>query len=136
MSAAAAPLPRVIVPKVAPMPTEREAVTGKFRIHAAFGSHKLYVTVGLREDGTVGEVFARIDKEGSTMRAMLDAWCIMVSIAMQHGVSLEEISEKFLGRRFEPSGRAEPAQFGEAKSVLDLIVRYMIEVEQKARSSS
>lgn len=107
------------------LPDEREAVTQKFRIHGEFGAHKLYVRVGLYPDGRPGEVFVTMDKFGSTTQGFAHAWCKMVSVALQRGVPLVEIVEKFKGMRFEPSGRVEPASYGTAWSVPSLIVRFL-----------
>lgn len=114
------------------LPDERQSITGEFKIYGEFGAHKVFVTVGLHPDGTPGEVFARIDKWGSTTRGFLDAWCTLVSVALQHGVPLTWIVEKFSATRFEPSGRVQFSprdgkweDFGEVTSVLDLICRYL-----------
>jgi hypothetical protein len=87
------------------MPRERESITHKFSI----GGHEGYITAGMYEDGTVGEIFLTdIGKEGSTLRGMMNSFATAISIALQYGVPLETLVQKFAYMRFEPEGSPEP----------------------------
>jgi ribonucleoside-diphosphate reductase alpha chain len=83
------------------MPRERQSITHKFSI----GGHEGYITAGMYEDGTVGEIFLTdIGKEGSTLRGLLNSYATAISIALQYGVPLETLVQKFAYMRFEPEG--------------------------------
>ena len=82
------------------LPPERFSVTHKFKV----GSHEGYLTVGLYKDGTPGELFITMAKEGSTVSGLMDSFACAVSIALQHGVPLRLLVNKFAHTRFEPSG--------------------------------
>jgi ribonucleoside-diphosphate reductase alpha chain len=83
------------------MPVERRSLTHKFCI----AGHEGYLTAGLYDDGTVGELFiSDVGKEGSTLRGVFSAWATTLSIALQHGVPLESLVRKFAYMRFEPRG--------------------------------
>ncbi|HXK34367.1 MAG TPA: vitamin B12-dependent ribonucleotide reductase, partial [Dehalococcoidia bacterium] len=82
------------------LPDERQSVTHKFRV----GEQEGYVTVGLYAEGTPGEIFVNISKEGSTIRGLMDSVAVLTSVALQYGVPLESLVAKFRGVRFEPSG--------------------------------
>ena len=83
------------------MPRERQSITHKFSI----GGHEGYITAGMYEDGTVGEIFLTdIGKEGSTLRGMMNSFATAISIALQYGVPLETLVRKFSYMRFEPEG--------------------------------
>ncbi len=103
------------------MPDERQAITHKFQI----AGHEGYLTVGLFEDGTPGEIFVVMAKEGSTISGLVDQWAQSISLLLQHGVSLEKIIEKFSHSRYEPSGWTGNPNVGMAKSITDYIVRWM-----------
>ena len=103
------------------LPNKRPAVTHKFDI----GGHRGYLTVGLYKDGQPGEVFIMMSKGGSTVRGLMDGFALMVSIALQHGVSLNTIVDKLAHTRFEPSGWSKEPGMGYAKSILDYFARYM-----------
>ena len=82
------------------MPRERESITHKFSI----AGHEGYITAGKYEDGSVGEIFLTdIGKEGSTLRGMMNSFATAISIALQYGVPLETLVQKFSYMRFEPS---------------------------------
>jgi ribonucleoside-diphosphate reductase alpha chain len=100
---------------------ERRAVTHKFSI----GGHEGYITVGLYEDGTAGEIFITMSKEGSTISGLMDAFATSVSMALQYGVPLRVLSEKFSHMRFEPSGFTGNKEIPIAKSILDYIFRWL-----------
>lgn len=103
------------------MPQDRQALTHKFRI----ASHEGYVTVGLFEDGTPGEVFITMSKEGSTLRGLMDSFAIMVSLALQYGMPLESLVKKFKDSRFEPSGFTDNKEIPEASSIMDYVFRWL-----------
>ena len=100
---------------------ERQAVTHKFSI----GGHEGYLTVGLFEDGTPGEIFITMSKEGSTLSGMMDSFATMVSLALQYGVPMKVLVTKFSHVRFEPSGVTNNKDVRFAKSVVDYIFRWM-----------
>src|ERR1700683_4498289 len=81
------------------LPAERTAITHKFEV----GGHEGYITVGLYEDGTPGEIFLRMAKEGSTVSGLMDSFATAVSLALQYGVPLTVLCDKFNHTRFEPS---------------------------------
>jgi len=100
---------------------EREAVTHKFSV----GGHEGYITVGLFEDGTPGEIFITMSKEGSTLSGLMDAFATMVSLSLQYGVPLKVLVNKFSHVRFEPSGVTNNRDVRFAKSIIDYIFRWM-----------
>jgi ribonucleoside-diphosphate reductase alpha chain len=100
---------------------ERMSVTHKFNV----GGHEGYVTVGLYPDGSVGEIFITMAKEGSTVSGLMDSFACAVSIALQHGVPLKLLCEKFAHTRFEPSGWTNNPEIGFAKSIMDYIFRWL-----------
>jgi len=100
---------------------ERASITHKFKI----GDHEGYITVGLYPNGTPGELFITMAKEGSTVSGLMDSFALAVSIALQHGVKLELFCEKFAHTRFEPSGWSGNPDLGYAKSIMDYIFRWL-----------
>ena len=103
------------------LPAERASVTHKF----ALGGHEGYITVGLYPNGQPGEIFIRMAKEGSTVSGLMDSFATAVSLALQHGVPLKVLCEKFAHTRFEPSGWTGNEQIGYAKSIMDYIFRWI-----------
>jgi ribonucleoside-diphosphate reductase alpha chain len=104
------------------MPRERQSITHKFSI----GGHEGYITCGMYEDGQVGEIFLTdIGKEGSTMRGMMNSFATAISIALQYGVPLETLVQKFAYMRFEPEGITQNAEIPFAKSMPDYIMRWL-----------
>lgn len=103
------------------LPDERRSLTH----HFAVGGQEGYVTVGLYEDGLPGEVFIRMAKEGSTVSGLMDSFAIAVSLALQYGVPLEILCEKFSHTRFEPSGWSGNPKIGYAKSLMDYLFRWL-----------
>lgn len=103
------------------LPDERHSITHKFNV----GGHKGYITVGLYENGKPGEIFISMQKEGSTLRGIMDALAISMSFNLQYGVPLEELIRKFVHVRFEPAGMTENREIPMAKSVLDYIARWL-----------
>ena len=104
------------------MPRERQSITHKFSI----GGHEGYITAGMYEDGTVGEIFLTdIGKEGSTLRGMMNSFATAISIALQYGVPLETLVRKFSYMRFEPEGMTSNPEIPFAKSMPDYIMRWL-----------
>src|SRR5690242_19139661 len=100
---------------------ERASITHKFKV----GDHEGYITVGLYPNGSPGELFITMAKEGSTVSGLMDSFALAVSIALQHGVPLKLFCEKFAHTRFEPSGWTGNPEIGYAKSIMDYIFRWM-----------
>jgi len=100
---------------------ERMSITHKFNV----GGHEGYITVGLYRDGSPGELFITMAKEGSTVSGLMDSFACAVSLSLQHGVPLKLLCEKFAHTRFEPSGWTNNADIGFAKSIMDYIFRWL-----------
>src|SRR6202044_1928977 len=100
---------------------ERASITHKFKV----GDHEGYITVGLYPDGEPGELFITMAKEGSTVSGLMDSFALATSIALQHGVPLKLLCEKFAHTRFEPSGWTTNPDIGFAKSIMDYIFRWL-----------
>jgi ribonucleoside-diphosphate reductase alpha chain len=104
------------------MPRERRSLTHKFSV----GGHEGYVTAGMYDDGTIGEIFLTdIGKEGSTLRGMMNSFATAISIALQYGVPLETLVQKFAYMRFEPEGITTNPEIPFAKSMPDYIMRWL-----------
>src|SRR3954463_14387692 len=104
------------------MPRERQSITHKFSI----GGHEGYITAGKYEDGSIGEIFITdVGKEGSTLRGMMNSFATAISIALQYGVPLETLVEKFSYMRFEPEGITQNPEIPFAKSMPDYIMRWL-----------
>jgi ribonucleoside-diphosphate reductase alpha chain len=100
---------------------ERNSITHKFDV----SGHEGYITVGLFEDGTPGEIFLVMAKEGSTISGFADAFAQAVSYCLQYGVPLQTLVDKFSHSRFEPSGMTKNPEVRFAKSIVDYIFRWM-----------
>ena len=103
------------------LPGERASVTHKFGL----AGHEGYITVGLYPNGQPGEIFIRMAKEGSTVSGLMDSFATAISLALQHGVPLRVLCEKFAHTRFEPSGWTGNPEIGYAKSIMDYIFRWI-----------
>lgn len=103
------------------LPVTRESITHKF----AIASHEGYLTIGLYPDGRPGEIFIKMSKEGSTMNGMCQAFCRAFSLAIQHGLTVEDAISRFKGMRFEPMGFTSNPEIPEASSVVDYVARYL-----------
>jgi len=103
------------------LPDEREAITHHFTV----GGQEGYLTVGLYENGVPGEIFITMAKEGSTVSGLMDCFATAVSLALQYGVPLKVLCEKFSHTRFEPSGWSGNQQIGYAKSLMDYMFRWL-----------
>jgi ribonucleoside-diphosphate reductase alpha chain len=109
-------------PKRRRMPRERQSITHKFSI----GGHEGYITAGMYEDGSIGEIFLTdIGKEGSTLRGMMNSFATAISISLQYGVPLETLVRKFSYMRFEPEGMTSNPEIPFAKSMPDYIMRWL-----------
>jgi ribonucleoside-diphosphate reductase alpha chain len=114
------------------LPAERSAVTHRFDI----SGHEGYITVGLYPDGQPGEIFLKMAKEGSTVSGLMDTFATTVSVALQYGVPLKDLVNKFAHVRFEPSGFTGNQEIPIAKSIVDYIFRWLgsrfLSVDEKA----
>src|SRR5215813_11867964 len=113
------------------LPTDRQALCHKFEI----AGHEGYIHVGFYEDGTPGEIFIKMAKEGSTISGLMDTIATLTSLALQYGVPLEALVSKFSHVRFEPSGFTKNPDIPYAKSLTDYIFRFLgsrfLSTEQK-----
>jgi ribonucleoside-diphosphate reductase alpha chain len=103
------------------LPDERHSITHKFDI----AGHEGYITVGLYEDGQPGELFLTMAKEGSTISGFADAFAQAISYALQYGVPLQDLVDKFSHVRFEPAGMTKNPDVRFAKSIVDYIFRWL-----------
>ncbi len=103
------------------LPDERRSITHKFDI----AGHEGYITVGMYEDGTPGEIFVSMSKQGSTISGLMDSFATAISYALQYGVPLRFLVDKFAHMRFEPSGFTKNPQIPYAKSIVDYLFRWM-----------
>ncbi len=103
------------------LPDERNAITHKFSV----GGHEGYITVGMYEDGSPGEIFIVMAKEGSVVSGLMDSFATAISLALQYGVPLKVLVDKFSHTRFEPSGYTGNPNIPYAKSVMDYIFRWL-----------
>jgi ribonucleoside-diphosphate reductase alpha chain len=115
------PAGRAAIPYRRRLPDERRSITHKFRVEEQEG----YLTVGLFEDGSPGEVFITISKEGSTIRGLMDSLAVMTSLALQYGVPLESLAAKFKNVRFEPHGFTSNPEIPQASSLVDYVFRWL-----------
>jgi ribonucleoside-diphosphate reductase alpha chain len=115
------------------LPAERSALTHRFEV----AGHEGYITVGLYEDGTPGEIFLKMAKEGSTVSGLMDSFATAVSLALQYGVPLQALVDKFSHSRFEPQGFTKNPEIPIAKSIMDYIFRWLasrfLPVEERDR---
>ena len=103
------------------LPGERQAITHKFSV----AGHEGYITVGMYEDRTPGEIFIVMSKEGSTISGVMDAFATAISLALQYGVPMKVLADKFSHMRFEPAGFTGNPDIPMAKSIMDYIFRWM-----------
>ena len=116
------------------LPDERKSLTHKFDI----AGHEGYITVGMYEDGKPGEIFVNMSKQGSTISGLMDAFATAISYALQYGVPLQFLVDKFAHMRFEPSGFTKNPQIPYAKSIVDYLFRWMASkfLDEQARAKS
>lgn len=103
------------------LPTTRSSITHKFVI----GDLEGYLTVGLFEDGRPGEVFIKIAKHGSTVSGLVDTVAVLTSLALQYGVTIDVLANKFEYVRFEPSGMTKNSDIRQAHSIVDYVFRWL-----------
>jgi ribonucleoside-diphosphate reductase alpha chain len=103
------------------LPATRRSVTHKFSV----SNYEGYLTVGIYDDGTPGEIFIKVAKEGSALSGMCQAFCRAFSIALQHGLSVDDAVVRFKGMRFEPMGATSNPEIPEAQSLVDYVARYL-----------
>ena len=103
------------------LPDERKSITHKFSV----GGHEGYLTAGMYDDGTPGEIFVKMAKEGSTLSGFMDGLALSISIGLQYGVPLKALVDKLTNTRFEPSGFTENPSIRYTSSVLDYIARWL-----------
>jgi ribonucleoside-diphosphate reductase alpha chain len=103
------------------LPDERQAMTHKFSI----AGHEGYLTVGVYEDGSPGEIFLKMAKEGSTISGLMDTIATMASMSLQYGVPLKALVDKFSHTRFEPAGFTNNREIPIAKSITDYVFRWL-----------
>ncbi|OGD61093.1 ribonucleoside-diphosphate reductase, adenosylcobalamin-dependent [Candidatus Berkelbacteria bacterium RIFCSPLOWO2_01_FULL_50_28] len=123
----------VYMPRRRRLPDERHAITHKFQI----AGHEGYITVGIYDDGTPGEVFITMAKQGSLISGLVDAFATSLSIMLQYGVPVSTVVRKFINSRFDPYGFTTNPQIRLAKSIVDYIARYIglkfLSVEDQAQ---
>ena len=100
---------------------ERQSITHRFNV----GKYKGYLTVGLYEDGTPGEIFILMAKEGTMISGLMDAFATAISMSLQYGVPLSVLVNKFSHMRFEPSGATNNPNIRIASSIVDYVFRWM-----------
>lgn len=103
------------------MPTTRRSLTHKF----AIAGHEGYLTIGLFDDGSPGEIFIKMSKEGSTLSGLIQGFCRAFSLALQYGLSIRDAVDRFRGMRFDPMGPTSNPDIPEALSILDYVARYL-----------
>lgn len=107
------------------LPDTRRGVIKKVKLFTEQGDIDLFININRYEDGDCAEVFVSLGKQGSTLQGMVDAWAMMVSIALQHGTPLDKVVEKFTGHAFPPAGMTSDPEFKNCSSILDLVVRVL-----------
>ena len=98
-----------------------ESVTHKFSVNG----HEGYLTIGLFEDGSPGEIFIKMSKEGSTLSGLIQGFCRAFSLAIQYGLPLEEATDRFSNMRFDPMGQTSNPNIPQATSILDYVAQYL-----------
>lgn len=111
------------------LPATRRSVTHKFSI----AGHEGYLTIGLFEDGTPGEVFIKIAKEGSTLSGLVQGFCRAFSLALQFGLTVPDACSRFRGMSFDPMGPTTNPRIPEASSIIDYVARYLEEFDREHR---
>lgn len=103
------------------LPATRRSITHKFVV----AGHEGYLTVGMHSDGSPGEIFIKIAKDGSTLSGMCQAFCRAFSLSLQFGLSVEEAVARFKGMRFEPMGPTNNPDIPDAASIVDYVARFI-----------
>lgn len=105
----------------ASLPPTRRSITHKFWINGTEG----YLTIGLFEDGSPGEIFMKVSKEGTVVSGLIQGYCRAFSLCLQHGLDLNEAVSRFEGMVFEPMGQTRNPDIPEVSSILDYVARYL-----------
>ena len=103
------------------LPQTHKSITHKFSIDG----HEGYLTIGLFEDGTPGEIFIKMSKEGSTLSGLIQGFCRAFSLAIQYGLPLPDAVERFRNMRFDPLGKTANPDIPQATSILDYVAQYL-----------
>jgi ribonucleoside-diphosphate reductase alpha chain len=103
------------------LPSERNSITHKFSV----AGHEGYIIVGMYENGQPGEIFIQMNKEGSTLSGIMDAWAITLSLGLQYGVPIESLIKKFVRVKFDPAGLTSNPDIPIARSIVDYIGRWL-----------
>jgi len=103
------------------LPATHNSVTHKFSVNG----HEGYLTIGLFEDGTLGEIFIKMSKEGSTLSGLIQGFCRAFSLAIQYGLPLQEATDRFMNMRFDPMGRTSNPKIPDATSILDYVAQFL-----------
>jgi ribonucleoside-diphosphate reductase alpha chain len=111
------------------LPLTRRSVTHKFSI----SGHEGYLTIGLFDDGTPGEVFIKIAKEGSTLSGLVQGFCRAFSLALQYGLTVPDACARFRGMSFDPMGQTSNPRIPETSSILDYVARYLEDFDREHR---
>ncbi len=111
------------------LPLTRRSVTHKFSI----SGHEGYLTIGLFDDGSPGEVFIKIAKEGSTLSGLVQGFCRAFSLALQYGLSVPDACARFRGMSFDPMGATSNPRIPQASSILDYVARYLEDFDREHR---
>jgi ribonucleoside-diphosphate reductase alpha chain len=114
-------LSSTVKPSRRKMPSTRKAMIHSFSI----GGHEGYLKLGFHEDGSIGEFFLQMAKTGSTVSGLVDAWAISCSLAMQYGVPMSKLAEKFQNTKFEPYGITNNADIRFATSIVDYVFKFI-----------
>jgi ribonucleoside-diphosphate reductase alpha chain len=104
------------------LPSERESITHKFSV----AGHDGYITAGKYDDGSLGEIFIKMAKEGSTVAGLMDCFATVVSLALQHGVPLSTMANKLMNTRFDPAGFTGNVAVPRASSIMDYLARWLL----------
>jgi ribonucleoside-diphosphate reductase alpha chain len=106
-----------------PQPDPQMVISNPRQI--AIAGHEGYLTIGLFEDGSPGEIFIKVSKEGSTLSGLIQGFCRAFSLALQYGLSVQDAVDRFRGMRFDPMGPTNNPDIPEASSILDYVARYL-----------
>lgn len=107
------------------LPDERPGCTKRIHLHHAAGDLKIYVQSGEHPDGTIGELFLKADRSGSTISGLLDAISMTASVALQSGVPVETLIAKWSRMQFEPSGTTTDPAMPRVSSIMDAVARWL-----------
>ena len=107
------------------LPKKRDGHTVKLTIKGATDT-EIYLTTGEYEDGSLGEIFLRVAKQGSTLHGMVDVFAIAISVGLQNGVPLSVYENVYGGIKFEPRGETDHPDIPFAESIADFVIKYLV----------